>query len=85
MPSGDCSAAALFCFIVGTILDLPGVYLILPFVMCGRVYYHCHWFGDTIIGVLVGTFWGVLAYTQFKYAEPLAILIAGSQVFIPIS
>ncbi len=39
MPSGDVSAAALFCFLFTTILDLPMIYAILPLVMCGRVYY----------------------------------------------
>jgi hypothetical protein len=55
MPSGDASAAALFCFMFFVVLDLKFVYFILPLVMCGRVYYHCHWFGDTIVGVAVGT------------------------------
>ena len=77
MPSGDCSAAALFCFLFAFILDLPFVYLILPLVMCGRVYYQCHWLGDTIVGAFVGTFWGILAYSYFGYFTGFATLITG--------
>lgn len=65
MPSGDVSAAALFCFLFAMILDLPAIYLILPLVMCGRVFYQCHWFGDTIIGVVVGSFWGLITFVYF--------------------
>ena len=39
MPSGDSSAAALFCFEYCYMMGLPAVYLLLPLVMCGRVYY----------------------------------------------
>jgi len=38
MPSGDSSAAALFCLMFFAVLDLKLVYFILPLVMCGRVY-----------------------------------------------
>ncbi len=73
MPSGDAAAAALFCFLFCSMLNMPAVYLILPLVMIGRVYYHCHWFGDTFIGVAIGTLWGAIAYTQFDVLfSPLA-------------
>lgn len=39
MPSGDTSAAAVFCFLLANLMGLPGVYLILPLVAMGRVYY----------------------------------------------
>ena len=61
MPSGDSAAAALFCFMYATMVNLPEVYVSLPLVMLGRVYYQCHWFGDTIVGVIVGTLWGFIA------------------------
>lgn len=86
MPSGDSAAAALFCFLYCTMLNLPTVYIILPLVMLGRVYYHCHWFGDTIIGVLIGTFWGILAYTQFGLLFlSLARAITGPSSFVPLN
>lgn len=60
MPSGDAAAASVFCYEYCQMMGLPAIYLILPLVICGRVYYQCHWFGDTFAGVLVGTAWGVL-------------------------
>ena len=63
MPSGDCAAAALYCYLHCTMVYLPAMYLMLPLVVLGRVYYQCHWYGDTIVGMLVGTFWGVIAVT----------------------
>jgi membrane-associated phospholipid phosphatase len=63
MPSGDAAAAALFCFLYATMVNLPLVYLLLPLVMLGRVYYHCHWFGDTFFGAVVGTLWGLVAFS----------------------
>jgi membrane-associated phospholipid phosphatase len=39
MPSGDSAAASLFCFLCATVVGLPALYVILPLVMCGRVYY----------------------------------------------
>lgn len=39
MPSGDSAAASLFCFLFATVVGLPALYVILPLVMCGRVYY----------------------------------------------
>ena len=71
MPSGDTSAAAVFCLINMAIMDLPAMYIVLPLVALGRVYYQCHWFGDTIIGAIVGTFWGWIGYSQFLLLIPL--------------
>ena len=28
--------------------------IVMPFVMAGRVYVYCHWFGDTIAGAILG-------------------------------
>ena len=39
MPSGDCAAVALYCFLHCTMVWLPAMYLILPLVAVGRVYY----------------------------------------------
>jgi len=39
MPSGDSSAAAVFCCLVAYEMDCPWIYIILPLVMAGRVYY----------------------------------------------
>jgi len=83
MPSGDAAAAALFCFLFCSMLNMPAVYLLLPLVMLGRVYYHCHWLGDTFIGVAVGTLWGAIAFTQFDALfSPLARFITGPSSFV---
>jgi len=39
MPSGDSSAAAVFCLLVAIELEMPLVYILMPLVMLGRVYY----------------------------------------------
>lgn len=84
MPSGDSAQAALFCFLYATLLDLPQVYLILPFVCLGRVYYQCHWIGDTIIGVLVGTAWAALFFWMFRSMTLMHQAIAGPDTFTTI-
>ena len=70
MPSGDSSAAAVFCMLVAAELGIPLIYILMPLVMLGRVYYHCHWLGDTIIGLFVGTFWGLVGMTYFTALVP---------------
>ena len=85
MPSGDTSAAAVFCFINACVMGLPAMYIILPLVALGRVYYQCHWFGDTIIGSFVGTFWGWVGYTQFLMLIPLLQYISGPGTFVPLN
>ena len=83
MPSGDSSAAAVFCCIVAYELDMPWIYLVLPLVMMGRVYYHCHWVGDTVAGILVGTFWGILFISYFDLLVPIFSWVCGENVFVP--
>ena len=65
MPSGDSYAAAVFCMVYWQLFGEPAVWLILPLVCCGRVYYQCHWFGDTLAGSIVGAFWGKLIVSYF--------------------
>lgn len=65
MPSGDVTACAVFCYFYYAMLGLPAVYIILPLVACGRVYYHCHWFGDTVLGIIVGTACSVMMVDFF--------------------
>lgn len=70
MPSGDTSAAAVFCALVTIEMGMPYIYILMPFVMLGRVYYQCHWIGDTIVGLLVGSFWGLVGATNFYAFVP---------------
>ena len=83
MPSGDTSAAAVFCVLVCVEMGMPLIYILMPLVMLGRVYYQCHWIGDTIVGLFVGTFWGVVGSTYFNELVPLFKTIAGSEAFQP--
>ena len=60
MPSGDAAAAAYFCGMYFYLFDFP--WLLPCIVLCslGRVYVHCHWFGDTVIGCLFGMLFTLL-------------------------
>lgn len=55
MPSGDAAAATL---LMSTYLFLFGnpwpLLIVVPLVSLGRVYVHCHWIGDTIVGTMLG-------------------------------
>lgn len=85
MPSGDSAAAACFCFMYTAFLRLPSVYIILPLVCCGRVFFHCHYFGDTFIGSIVGTLWGLFVFQIFTFTVPAAQWIAGPNTFLPLT
>lgn len=84
MPSGDSSAAACFCFLYSYVLQVPAIYLMLPLVMAGRVYYQCHWIADTMVGACIGTFWGFMGYWQFSLIAPFLQLVAGPGTYIPM-
>jgi len=81
MPSGDSGAGGIFCFIFGVYLQMPYFFLCLPLVMCGRVYYQCHWFADTIVGALIGCCWGALMMREFNLTVPLLELFSGAGSF----
>ncbi len=63
MPCEDSATSALFCFLCCTVVYLPLMYLILPLVILGRVFYQCSNFCDTFVGVIIGTLVGVVVYT----------------------
>lgn len=54
MPSGDSACAANYALFVAVTMDFPLIWVIVPLVMLGRVFYHCHFLGDTVMGVLLG-------------------------------
>ena len=83
MPSGDASCVGLFCFLYTAMMGIPTTYIIMPLVMAGRVFYQCHWWGDTLCGVVIGTVVGAIVFTQFEAWAPLARLICGEGTFIP--
>jgi membrane-associated phospholipid phosphatase len=86
MPSGDATAVSLFCFFYATVLGLPVVYIILPLVLCGRLYYQCHYWGDVTVGCVVGTLWGVFSFLLFQQIwAPFGRLFLGSESFILVT
>lgn len=86
MPSGDTGAAGVFCYVyAATLSGMTGIYLLIPLVALGRVYYYCHWLGDTIAGSVLGLFWGSIIVSHFDMLLPIFSVIAGSpDLFKPL-
>ena len=65
MPSGDCLQSAIFATMVILYLDSNIKYLaiiLVPGVMCARIYFNCHYWFDCIFGVLIGIFASISSY-----------------------
>ena len=78
MPSGDATASSLYCFLLATVAGLPAIYVILPLVMMGRIYYQCHYIGDVLAGCALGTLWGLVSLLSFEPVwAPLGRAILG--------
>jgi len=54
MPSGDSLQAANFAMILYLYYNIYLSFILFPFVMFSRIYYFCHYIGDTFIGSLMG-------------------------------
>lgn len=55
MPSGDTAQATLFAFYILFVLNITAwPMFIVPLVASARVFYHCHWIGDTFGGFFAG-------------------------------
>ena len=66
MPSGDTAAGSFILSVYGHIFLHNWIPMIgIPMVAMGRVYQHCHWFGDTIIGAMVGCSASYLLYVVY--------------------
>lgn len=84
MPSGDATASSLYCFVLATVAGLPAIYVVLPFVMAGRIYYQCHYLGDVLAGAFIGTMWGLVSLLSFDQIwAPLGRAMLGDDTFIP--
>ncbi|CDW79002.1 membrane-associated phospholipid phosphatase [Stylonychia lemnae] len=83
MPSGDTAQAALFAFyikfnFVHLFVRLGGDYFIAKFltlVALARVFHHCHFFGDTIIGAMIG-FLVAFGFEFYEIVLPLPFKLA---------
>lgn len=71
MPSGDTTQGALWCGCMAVFFEQEYVLLFLPLVAYARVYYQCHWIGDTIMGALLGITMSLIAFASFPYFEPM--------------
>jgi membrane-associated phospholipid phosphatase len=70
LPSGDAAQASLFSFLLMN--NFPKAFWIFggPFgtaqfvlaVGFARMYFHCHWFGDIVAGLLIGTGVGLCVF-----------------------
>ena len=55
MPSGDSMQAGNFAVVALFYFNISYLgFLVVPFVMFGRIFYFCHYFFDTLIGALIG-------------------------------
>ena len=74
MPSGDAAVAAFVCWGYLILFDNPWIFvLIVPLTCLSRVYVHCHWFGDTIVGAILGTVFAIIFFQLYflQLAMPL--------------
>ena len=66
MPSGDTLAAAYFTSVYFYIYGANWlIFLCIGLTAIGRVYVHCHWLGDTLVGGILG-----LVVSHFILANP---------------
>ncbi|CAI2380375.1 unnamed protein product [Moneuplotes crassus] len=73
-PSGDTLQSAMYVGYVLITFPASGSnsylqYILLaavPLVAFSRIYYHCHWIGDTVVGAIVGFMLSCLAFLTTK-------------------
>ena len=61
-PSGDTTHATLFSFFLLFHFGNPYWTIIVPCVAFARVFYQCHWFGDTLGGACAGLIMASFSY-----------------------
>lgn len=65
MPSADSTWGAIWSTLNILFFGSYISYIVIPMVMLGRVYYRCHWIGDTIVGTLIGILAAVIGFIYF--------------------
>jgi membrane-associated phospholipid phosphatase len=72
MPSGDTIQGAQMCFAIYLFFQSYYVLFVIPMVALGRIYFRCHWIGDTIVGGILGILYATIGYAYFpKFAAIL--------------
>ena len=61
-PSGDTAHSSLFAFFILLHLQSPYWVFVVPLTAFARIYYQCHWIGDTIAGTVVGLVFATISY-----------------------
>ncbi len=78
MPSGDSAQGALWVVITMLFFQSYVILLVIPMVCLGRVYFRCHWIGDTLVGALIGAGFAVIGFLTFsKFADVLIYFFPG--------
>ncbi len=78
MPSGDTSQGALWCALTMFFFDSNFTIYLIPIIAYGRVYFRCHWIGDTIAGAFLGIGIAAIGYFNFpKYADLVYYFMPG--------
>ena len=72
MPSGDAMVCGVFIGMYYYAFSASiFVFMFLPLIAAGRVYTHCHWIGDTVVGGAAGIIGSYFMYSP-EYFEVLA-------------
>ena len=82
MPSGDAYQGGVFTFFLFALgVDIRIAILVQILICLSRVYFMCHWLGDTLVGTVCGVFMGWLHY-QFLLACPWILTILDYWIMI---
>ena len=72
MPSGDTAQGALWATLTMVFFGYKPIILFIPMVALGRVYFRCHWIGDTVVGSAIGAGFAIIGFFNFsKFADVL--------------
>lgn len=78
MPSGDSAQAGMFCTMLAAYFGEPLLLLGIPATCFGRIYFGCHWIGDTIVGASMGT-----AIATGVHAGTVALCNSAAGAYLP--
>lgn len=68
LVAGDAAQCALWTTMIAFHYGQPLAMLMIPCTMLGRVYFGCHWIGDTVVGASTGLLWAAIVHQSFSHA-----------------